>query len=136
MDICIRFANVPRMTSFGRLSHFSTPPVLFPQVRFLNLARLPVLVTLSQIAGHDVVDATAQEEECAAGRVVLAVSPQGNICSVWKGESHGLLTEGDARANSRVKIKFTVNAIWERFRRQHMTFLTVTRASRFALSRA
>ena len=60
------------------------------QTRSLDTSHFPVIVTLSMIGSHVVVDASSEEEGCMRGRVVVAITPRGNICTVNKGGQGGL----------------------------------------------
>lgn len=47
-------------------------------------------MTLALIGRYHVVDATAEEEACAAGFVRVAVNAAGNLCSIVKGGTGGV----------------------------------------------
>jgi len=45
----------------------------------LSVSGAPLLVTLSRIGNHCIVDSTPEEESCSSSSVVVAVSPEGDI---------------------------------------------------------
>jgi exosome complex component RRP42 len=50
----------------------------------LELSNTPVLVTLTRIGNHCVVDPTPEEEACASACIVMGVTPKGRITAVRK----------------------------------------------------
>nr|CAD7264427.1 unnamed protein product [Timema shepardi] len=50
----------------------------------IDVSTAPLLVTLCKIGDHCVVDPTAEEELCSNASVVVGVTPDGNITSVFK----------------------------------------------------
>eukprot|EP01006_Ploeotia_vitrea_P046312 TRINITY_DN67015_c8_g2_i2.p1 TRINITY_DN67015_c8_g2~~TRINITY_DN67015_c8_g2_i2.p1 ORF type:complete len:363 (+),score=147.26 TRINITY_DN67015_c8_g2_i2:144-1091(+) len=50
----------------------------------LDCSRLPVAVSLTKIGSCVVVDATSQEEQCAAACLTFAIDADGNVCSTSK----------------------------------------------------
>ena len=59
----------------------------------LELANVPVLVTLNKIGNRFVVDATAKEEACSDAQILVSVNRQGSICSMQKHGSGGINPE-------------------------------------------
>lgn len=62
-------------------------------LRPLGGSGFPVVVTLTKVAAHCVVDASLREEACADGRIVVGVSPSGAITSVTKLGARGVHPE-------------------------------------------
>jgi exosome complex component RRP42 len=56
----------------------------------LDVSNFPVLVSLFQIGELHVVDASAEEEACARGHMLVAVNKAGSVCSVHKGGRGGV----------------------------------------------
>eukprot|EP00343_Euplotes_focardii_P012122 CAMPEP_0205830164 /NCGR_PEP_ID=MMETSP0206-20130828/40257_1 /ASSEMBLY_ACC=CAM_ASM_000279 /TAXON_ID=36767 /ORGANISM="Euplotes focardii, Strain TN1" /LENGTH=277 /DNA_ID=CAMNT_0053133553 /DNA_START=56 /DNA_END=889 /DNA_ORIENTATION=+ len=54
---------------------------------------LPVFVSMTKIGQCFIVDATAEEESCMAGRVTAAVDSEGNICGINKTGAGGTTRE-------------------------------------------
>jgi exosome complex component RRP42 len=50
----------------------------------LDVSGAPVLVTLSRIGNHCIVDSTAEEEGCSSASLVVAVTPDGGISTLRK----------------------------------------------------
>jgi exosome complex component RRP42 len=50
----------------------------------LNLSQAPVLVTLTRIGNHCVVDATPEEESCSSASLLVATTPTGTLATVKK----------------------------------------------------
>lgn len=50
----------------------------------LDLSRAPILVTLSRIGNHCIVDSTLEEESCSSASLVVAVTPSGGVATVRK----------------------------------------------------
>lgn len=50
--------------------------------RRLEIAMAPVLVTLSRIGNHCVVDPTPEEEACSSSSLVIGVAPDGRISAI------------------------------------------------------
>lgn len=50
----------------------------------------PILITLTQIGSHHVVDATVAEEACMSGRMFVTVNANGNTCAIHKGGCGGV----------------------------------------------
>ena len=71
-----------RILTTHRVSRLLTFPVCLPLVPTstrIHLVFAPVLVTLTKIGPHFVVDATPEEEACMSASVVVAVTPAGQI---------------------------------------------------------
>ena len=64
----------------------------------LVLTNAPVLVTLSRIGNHCVVDPTPEEEACAASCLVLGVTGSGKVTTVKKTGSGSFNAQGMAEA--------------------------------------
>lgn len=64
----------------------------------LNLTNAPVLVTLSRIGNHCIVDPTPEEEACAASCLVLGVTGRGKVTTVKKTGSGSFNAQGMAEA--------------------------------------
>jgi len=50
----------------------------------LDVSKAPVLVTLTRIGNHCIVDATPEEEACSGASLVVAVTPSGGLATVNK----------------------------------------------------
>eukprot|EP00731_Ephydatia_muelleri_P026323 Em0018g423a len=57
----------------------------------LDVKGAPVIITLSQIGNHFLVDASMQEELCASARLFVAINSSQNIVSISKDGFGGLL---------------------------------------------
>ncbi|PRW60343.1 exosome complex component RRP42 [Chlorella sorokiniana] len=60
------------------------------QAQRLDVARVPLCVTVSQIGAHSVVDLTAQEELCSSASVQVAVDASGAVCGLTKRRQKGV----------------------------------------------
>lgn len=56
----------------------------------VDVSRLPVLVSLTQIGDSHLVDATAEEEACMTGRLLVAINGMDNPCSLTKSGRAGV----------------------------------------------
>jgi len=50
----------------------------------LDVSRSPLLVTLSRIGNHCIVDSTPEEEGCSSASLVVAVTPKGGVSTLRK----------------------------------------------------
>lgn len=48
-------------------------------VAFLDIARIPLILTLTRISGRYIVDATVEEESASVSSVILAIDSQGDV---------------------------------------------------------
>ncbi|KAI7838664.1 hypothetical protein COHA_007467 [Chlorella ohadii] len=60
------------------------------QAQRLDVSRVPLCVTVSQIGAHSVVDLTAQEELCSSASVQVAVDESGVVCGLTKRRQKGV----------------------------------------------
>ena len=58
----------------------------FSHVPLAHASRLPLAVTLAKIGGAEewIIDATADEEQCASMKLTLSLDPKGNMCGLSK----------------------------------------------------
>lgn len=56
----------------------------------LDVSRVPVIVTVSQVGSQSVVDLSSEEEPCAAAALRIAVSAQGRIVGISKAGGGGV----------------------------------------------
>lgn len=59
----------------------------------LSVPQAPVLVTLSRIGTHCIIDPTPEEEACVLAGVVIGVTPEGQVTMVRKTGSGGIRSE-------------------------------------------
>ena len=57
----------------------------------LSLKNVPLVVTLTLIGDQLVVDATQVEESCSSAQLVMSVKQDGEVCSISKSKSEGIL---------------------------------------------
>ena len=58
--------------------------------KIVSVANFPILVTLTQVGYHHVVDPTVAEEACMSGRFFVTVNQTGNSVAMHKGGQGGV----------------------------------------------
>jgi len=77
----------------------------------INVDRAPILVSLSRIGNHCVVDSTPEEETCSSAALVVAVTPKGRVTTVKKIGGGSFQPSSIAAATAQaISVGVTVNA--------------------------
>ncbi|KAH1206643.1 Exosome complex component RRP42 [Glycine max] len=85
-------AGIPRVQVAAGTSNDEHPEVDVSDEEFLQFdtSRVPVIVTLTKVGRHYIVDATSEEESQMSSAVSISVNRQGHICGITKRGGVGL----------------------------------------------
>ncbi|KAG4939420.1 hypothetical protein JHK82_045143 [Glycine max] len=84
--------GIPRVQVAAGTSNDEHPEVDVSDEEFLQFdtSRVPVIVTLTKVGRHYIVDATSEEESQMSSAVSISVNRQGHICGITKRGGVGL----------------------------------------------
>ncbi|KAH1260498.1 Exosome complex component RRP42 [Glycine max] len=92
LEAALSNTGIPRVEVAAGTSNDEHPEVDVSDEEFLQFdtSRVPVIVTLTKVGRHYIVDATSEEESQMSSGVSISVNRQGHICGITKRGGVGL----------------------------------------------
>ena len=91
VNVLSHISRIPKLQTSGEEEievEVVDDPMAF---ELLSLKNVPLVVTLTLIGDQLVVDATQVEESCSSAQLVMSVKQDGEVCSISKSKSEGIL---------------------------------------------